>query len=355
MKNRKKVVLYLSVITLLSSTLLCADENATKAEEKIVQIEIPKVPDVPKVEAVVPTVKMVENGNIKPNETLEELLAPKKVIFSDHVAPPQFPIKKDVSTVKVEVGDIENGRVAAYLHAPLMSAEQVKEKLQKAGFNVLAEYKLEDKGDIVSIVFSDKAMEEGASKKTRGFASTLRVLIDTQNQIVNISNPIYVMKAFMQEEYNSELAVDALKRIRENFDGIKNSEDIVKFSVLEKFHFMENMPYYQDMQVVATGANDELLAKVKASGKTVYEQHLSNGSVVVGVELDKRTSKFVKKIGYLNGGLLPYPVLIENGEAKILEPRFYIALMYPMIKMSEFMTIATIPGAIQADCDKAFR
>jgi hypothetical protein len=198
-------------------------------------------------------------------------------------------------------------------------------------------------------------MEESATKKSRGFASTLRVVIDTQNELINISSPIYVMKAFMQEEYDSKLAEDVLKRLRENFEGLNNSKEIVKFSVLEHYQFMENMPFYQDMQVVAIGNNEDLLSKVKASKSVVYEQHLSNGSIVVGVELGKRTSKFVKKIGYLNSGLLPYPVLIENGEAKILEPRFYIAVMYPTLQMSEFMTIATVPGAIASDCDKMFR
>ncbi len=356
MRNTKKVVLCLSAFALFSASLLCADESsAIKSEENIVTIKLPKVPDVPKVEAVVPTVKVVENGNLKSNETLEEILAPKKVVFSDHVAPLHLAIDKDGKNTKIEAGDIDNGRVAAYLHSPLITVEQVKSNLEKAGFTVLAEYKVDDKGEIISIVFSDKAMEESAAKKDRGFASTLRVLIDTQNQIVNISNPIYIMGAFMQEEYNSKIAIDVLKRIRENFEGLKNSEESVKFSVLEHFQFMENMPFYKDMQVLATGKNDELLAKAKASNKIVYEQHMSNGTIVLGVELDKRTSKFVKKIGYINGGLLPYPVIIENGEAKILEPRFYISVMYPMLQMSEFMTIATVPGAITADCDKIFR
>jgi len=260
-----------------------------------------------------------------------------------------------MNATKVEVGDIDNGRVTAYLHSPLLTLEEVKSKLEKAGFSVLAEYKIDEKGEIVSIIFSDKEMEAAATKKARGFASNLRVLIDTQNKIVNISNPIYVMRAFLQEEYDSKLAQDALKRLRDNFEGLKNSEDIVKFSVLEHFQFMENMPFYKDMQVVAIGTNEELLAKAKASEKVIYEQHLSNGTIVLGVDLGNRTSKFVKKIGYLNAGLLPYPIIIENGEAKILEPRYYIAVMYPMIKMSEFMTIATVPGAITSDCDKVFR
>ncbi len=354
MKTTKKIILCMSAIALFDVNLLANETDVVKKEENIVTITMPKVPDAPKVEALVPKVVVVENGSAKPNQTTQELLEKEKVIFSDHVAPERF-AKKDAGAKKIEVGDIDGGRVAAYLHAPLLSVEQVKEKLEKAGFSVLAEYKIEEKGEITSLVFSDKAMQENASKKNRGFASTLRVTVDTQNNLVNISNPIYVMRAFMQEEYDAKLSEDMLKRLRDNFEGLTNSEEIVKYSVLEHFQFMENMPVYKDMQVIATGTNDELLAKAKKSNKVVYEQQLSNGSFVIGVELDKRTSKFVKKIGYLNSGLLPYPILIENGEAKILEPRFYISVMYPMLKMSEFMTIATIPGAITADCDKVFR
>ncbi len=118
---------------------------------------------------------------------------------------------------------------------------------------------------------------------------------------------------------------------------------------------MENMPYYEDMIKISTGKNDTLVAKAKKSKKLVFEQKLNDGSTLIGVKLSKRTSKFVKKIGYQNAELLPYPVLIENGEAKILDPKYYIAVMYPMLSMSEFMTIATVPGAIQKDCDRVFR
>ena len=211
------------------------------------------------------------------------------------------------------------------------------------------------KGKLVSIVFTNDALIKQASKSTRGFASSLRVLIDEQNSQISISNPLYVMKAFMQDTYDEKIAKDTLAKLHTIFKGLKNSKDVVKFARLERYQFMKNMPYYQDMVKVATGDNKTLLQKAKKSKKIVYEQHLDNGSVIIGVKLSKRTSKFVKKIGYQNSGLLPYPVLIENNTARILSPKYYIAVMYPNLSMSEFMTIATIPGAIQKDCDRVFR
>jgi hypothetical protein len=86
-----------------------------------------------------------------------------------------------------------------------------------------------------------------------------------------------------------------------------------------------------------------------------FTQTLENGSTLVGIKLSKRTRKFTTRIGRNNAAMLPYPILIENGKAKILDPKYYIAYMYPMLKMSEFMTIATTPDAMIKDCEKVFK
>lgn len=327
-----------------------------KAQKSDVVITMPLIPEVPQVQAKVPKLIVLDaDGNLIEKDKMEPYYTDKEVIFSTNVAPPRF--NRSVVSKKEEIlaGDIINSRVTAYLQTRLMDVKDVEEKLKAVGFKILATYKVDKKGVATSIVFTNEAMNKAASQNIRGFAGTLRILVDKKNKIVNISNPIYLMKAFMQKDYDKKIATDTLKAIRSAFPGVRNSEEMVKFRVLERFRFMENMPYYQDMKVVSTGDNKALLKKAKKSKKVVYTQHLSNGSIIVGVKLGKRTSKFVKKIGYQNSGLLPYPVLIENGEAKILAPQYYIAVMYPMLKMSQFMKIATVPGAIAKDIDRVFR
>jgi len=361
---KKTTAICISTFMLLSSNLLHAETKVSQVVEapktKIINIKLPKVPEVPKVMAVVPVVKMIVDGKeVSSKKILEEFEEPEEthetvMVFSNRV-PPGYNNKDKNEVKKAQTGDIENGRVAAYLHTALMSVEDVKANLTKAGFDIVATYKLDKKGKATSIVFTNKAMQTMASKKSRGFASTLRAVVDTKNKITSISNPIYVMKAFMQKEYDNKLATSTLKSLRDNFEGLKNSKEIVKFRVLERFHFMENMPYYQDMKIVGKGTNDALMKKAKKSKKIIYSHKLANGSYTMGVKLGKRTSKFIKKTGYTNAGLLPYPVLIEDGEAKILAPQYYIAVMYPMLKLSQFMKIATVPGAIEKDCDRIFR
>ncbi|OQX49729.1 MAG: hypothetical protein B5M46_04035 [Epsilonproteobacteria bacterium 4484_20] len=160
-------------------------------------------------------------------------------------------------------------------------------------------------------------------------------------------------KAFMQDNYDEKVARSALKKITGNFENLLNSKDKLKFQLLPKYQFMSGMPQYQDMVMIARG--NDLLKKIKNNKKVVFEQKLDNGATLIGVILGRRTNKFTGRIGTNNAALLPYPVLIENGEAKILDPKYYISVMYPLLQMSEFMTIATVPGAIIKDCEKVFK
>jgi hypothetical protein len=354
---KKTAVLKISTLVLLGLSSLVAQEVPQTNE---VIIKIPQVPEVPKVEAIVPKVVVV-NSNGTPISTQNVSYTQRekpKVVFSNRIAPEKYAVilskDKDEDSATL-AGDIKNGRVAAYLRTPLITVKDAEENLKKAGFDILATYVVDKKDSVTSIVFSNEDMKKAASKNMRGFAGTLRLVVDNKNKLVNISNPIYTMGAFMQKDFDEALANKTLAQLREAFTTLEESQEIVKFQVLERFHFMENMPYYHDMKIVSKAPNTDLLEKAKKSKQVVYEQHLADGSIVLGVKLSPRTSKFVKKTGYENSGLLPYPVLIENGEAKIMEPQYYIAVMYPMLKMSQFMKIATVPGAIGKDIDKIFR
>ena len=344
-QNYPKVFTAASFLLLTLSTLLA---------EYVVDIKIPKVPEVPKVEAKVPVGNTIYPDSKSNDAILKEIMKEDTWVFSDHVAPviEEKPATKSKNT---QAGDIENGRVAAYLHHKILPQEEVKSRLKKAGFDVLSTYKVDKKGKVLSVIFTNKELQEAAAKTNRGFASTLRLSLNTKEGLISISNPIYVLAAFMQKEYDSTLAEKTLEQLRAAFKGLKESDEVVKFRVLERFKFMEGMPQYQDMHVIKKAKESTLLAKAKKSKKIVYEQKLSNGSIILGVKLAKRTRKFVKKIGYHNSGLLPYPVLIEDGKVKMLDPKYYIAVMYPMLKMSQFMTISTVPGAIEKDIDKIFR
>jgi len=257
-------------------------------------------------------------------------------------------VVKTPSKSGTKVGD----KISTFLVAPYASVAQVSADLEANGFSVLASHKV---GDITTVVFTSPELKKMANRKNRGFASILRLTVDEKTKKISITNPLYFFKAYMQSDFRAVETRDLIAKLNNTFEGLKNSEDALEEDDLADFQFMMGMPYYKDMDVIAEGKNEELLAKVKASGKMIFEVKLENGSTLVGIGLSKRTAKFPTKIGTANASVLPYTVLIEKGEAKSLAPKYNIALFYPLLTMSKFMTIATIPGAITTELGNAFK
>lgn len=252
-------------------------------------------------------------------------------------------------------GHIEKEFVSAYLRGSLASAAQVEADLKNAGFEVLGVHDIDKKGDLTTIIFTCPSLKKMASKKNRGFMGALKVLVDDVNKQISISNPLYFAKAYLQDDFDKATAVKVLDKLNQTFEGLKNAKDGMEFDDLSGYHFAMSMPYYEDMESVASGDNAKLLEKAKASGSVVFELTLDNGATLLGVQLDKRTTKFAKKIGANNASVIPYTILIEDGKAKVLAPKYNLALHYPLLSMTGFMTIATVPGAILKDCKKIFQ
>ncbi len=248
-----------------------------------------------------------------------------------------------------------NGEISTFLTGPMASVAQVTADLKSNGFEVLSSMPIDKSGALTTVVFTNESLKKMAQKKERGFAGVLRLLVDETNKQISITNPLYFAKAYMQKEYDEGAALEILDRVNGAFEGLGNSKDKMPADALERYHFMMGMPYYEEMDEIAQGENGELLAKVKASGKMLFELPLGENATLVGVELDGRTSKFATKIGAANGAILPYTVLIEDGKARSLAPKYNIALYYPLLEMTQFMTIATIPGAIVSDLENAFK
>jgi len=304
----------------------------------------------------IPSVPMVPVAH-KSKENIDIL--DRSIKFSKRVPPNYIPHrfdkkkKKAHSSKNIRIGEVNHGRISAYLRGQFIEAKEVEEKLKTAGFDVLASVPVDKKGQLISIVFTDKSLVAMASKDNKGFIASLRALVDTKEKTFSIMNPLYMAKGYLQADYDEGAAKTILVKLIEAFPGLKNSKDSLKFQLLPKYQFMNGMPRYEDMIEVASG--NDLLEKLKDNESVAFTQTLENGSTLVGIKLSKRTRKFTARIGRNNAAMLPYPILIENGKAKILDPKYYIAYMYPMLQMTEFMTIATTPDAMIKDCEKVFK
>lgn len=250
----------------------------------------------------------------------------------------------------------EGTSVNTYLQGAHVDVKSAKSKLEAAGFEIIATYKPVKKGH--TVIFTNDALKAEAAKPGRAHAAILRLFIDDKEKIISFNNPVYFGKAYMQDDYNHDIFNAQLESISKAFPGLKASADKWEFDGLAGYQFMVSMPYYQDQEVVGEGSNDDLLAKAnkyKQGKMKVFEIKLSQNSTLLGYELGKRTSKFTKKIGRANAGLLPWTVAVENGKAKALSAKYHIAISYPLLDMSGFMGIMTVPGAVVKDLEKVFK
>ncbi len=359
MKHESKSII--SIVGLATSLILGAtvislaeDTNTTQEIARSggdVVITIPTVP-IPVTPIEVTTI----GGNPPVIENIDHYKL--RAMATSGNRPPVAEAKAKVEEKDTKVGEVQSSRVSSYLRGKLQSVESVTKSLKDAGFTVLSSMAIDKKAKLTSIVFTNEALTTMVDKKNRGFAGSLRVLVNEIDKEIAFNNPLYVSKAFMQDDFDANVTAKVLSDIRNAFPQLTNCKDQLKFNLLPKYHFMASMPYYQDMMVLAKGASTQALLdsiKEKNQKKIMFKHQISKDRVVIGIKLSKRTSKFINKIGTRNSGLLPYPIIIENGEAKILDPKYYIAIMYPELKMSEFMTIATVPDAIESDATKIFR
>ena len=253
---------------------------------------------------------------------------------------------------------LEGKVVNTYLVGEHVSVADAEEKLKAAGFEIVATYKSVKKG--TTIVFTNAALKVEAAKPGRAHAAVLRLFVDDKEKMISFTNPVYFGKAFMQDDYNHVVFNAALQSINDEFSGLKASADQLAFDDLGGYHFMMSMPYYADADVLGkANATTEITVEKARSYKkgkaVIFELKLSETSTLLGYDLGKRTKKFVKKIGRANAAILPYCVAVENGQASALNAKFYIALSYPLLDMTGFMGIATVPGAIEKDLAKAFK
>jgi len=247
--------------------------------------------------------------------------------------------------------------LSTYFDGTYSDIETSKAKLEKAGFTIVGTTKVEKKGLYNSIVFTNNKLKSVANVNGRGFLATMKLLVDDKNKKVRITNPDYFARAYMQGDYKEAMLKPVTEALEKVFGPLNGSDDKLDVNSIGKYHFMFGMPYYEDVMELGKGTTSELVAKAEKNAKKAYifTLKLSDDRYLVAVDLKKRTKKFVKKIGLHNGAILPYTILIENGKAVAMNPKYYIALSYPLLSMTEFTTIATVPGAIEKELTKLFK
>jgi hypothetical protein len=249
-------------------------------------------------------------------------------------------------------------KISAFLFGKYQDVPSVTQALTQNGFTVLSAEKVNKKGKLTTIVFTSDRLQKIAAKPQRGFGAVLRVLVNDIDHEISVTNPVYFEKAFLQSDYNPETVSTIAKRLRHTFPSLKEGKEKLPADTLASYHFMMGMPYYQDRIQVGQGEHNRLITALKnykGGKRTLFVLKLNDHTHLAGLTLGNRTAKFIKKIGTRNAAVLPYTILIQDNAAYILDPKYYLALNYPTLKMSQFMTIATVPGAIEKECARVFK
>ena len=145
-----------------------------------------------------------------------------------------------------------------------------------------------------------------------------------------------------------------LKSLHKALGDLYTVEDEYKLSKLPKYQFMMGMPYVDETINVGEGA--DLVSKLKDNKYVAYTLQLPNGATLVGHSLRSRTNKFLLKIDAAhNAHILPYRSMIKDGNAVMLDPKYYLAVSLPLLSMGEFMKIASTPAEIEKDIKRTYK
>lgn len=242
--------------------------------------------------------------------------------------------------------------VSAYLiYKDITSVKDAKEALSKNGFEIIGEYKpVKDKNNL--IVFTNPELKKVAAKEGRAFAGVLKLLV-LDGKGSKATNPEYFLKAMLQKDYDAKVGANITALLGKALGKSKDTKEIIADDNLEHYHFMFGMPYYEDLVKVASGDKAKLIKSLKANAgdDLIFELELPNGTYLAGVRFagSRGESFYTEKIDpkAKNVASLPYMVAIENGEAKIMHAKFYLALSYPLLEMVNFMKIGSTPGEIE--------
>jgi len=251
--------------------------------------------------------------------------------------------KKVLKGEKFIVGVSEPKKLTTYYISDPQTVEELKLKLEKNGFNILATDKIFENEIVIS--FTNEEL-----KNTNSFLSVLHMSVNENNEI-RVQNPSYFGAAFLQDEFIYGQFTETLKALELTLGEMYEVKDKLSLSELPTYHFMLGMPHFRDMIVVARGSDIlEKIAKSNTIKHISYVLKLPNGSTIVGHKLDHSTYDYLKKIKAENNAqIFPYEVMIKDEKAVMLSPKYYLALSLPLLSMTDFLKIASAPDQIEKE------
>jgi hypothetical protein len=260
---------------------------------------------------------------------------------------------------------------------PQAVADEVKGKVEGAGFEVVGSYSPYDSA-VILVITNDDLKKSAASSEYGGYGAGQRVSITKVDEEIQVSysNPLYYADAYrMEDTSGAKAALASLQSALGNAEVFGSGDKKLTSKDLRKYHYMFGMEYFDDPSELAEyDSYDEAVAAVEkglteGSGgvSKVYRIDIpGKDETVFGVALtdagcsgDEYVMSRVDKEAIRSTAHLPYEILVSEGDVYALYARFRIAISYPHLPMIQsdtgatFFNIMCAPNAIEEALTKA--
>ena len=250
-------------------------------------------------------------------------------------------------------------------------ADEVKGKVEGAGFEVVGSYSPYD-GAIVMAITNDELKKAAASTEFGGYAAGQRVTVTQVGDEVQVSytNPMYFANTYRIDDTSGPAnALKSLEATLGKETEYGTGEKQLSAADLRKYHYMFGMEYFDDPSELAeydsyeeaVAAVEEGLAQGRGGATKVYRIDIpGRNETVFGVALndsgcsgDEYIMSRVDKDAIRSTGHLPYEILVSDGDVYALYARFRIAISWPHLPMIQsdtgatFFNIMCAPNAIE--------
>ena len=250
-------------------------------------------------------------------------------------------------------------------------ADEVKGKVDAAGFEVVGTYSPYD-GAIIVAITNDDLKKSAASSDFGGYQAGQRVSITKVGDEIQVSysNPEYYANTYRLGDLSgATAALKSLETALGNKEVFGTGDKKLSAADLRKYHYMFGMEYFDDpselasydSQADAIAAVEEGLAEGRGGATKVYRIDIpGKDETVFGVALndsgcsgDEYIMSRVDKDAIRSTGHLPYEILVSDGDVYALYARFRIAISWPHLPMIQsdtgatFFNIMCAPNAIE--------
>ncbi|MGD2075083.1 MAG: hypothetical protein PVI91_12970 [Gammaproteobacteria bacterium] len=250
-------------------------------------------------------------------------------------------------------------------------ADEVKGKVEAAGFEVVGSYSPYD-GAIIMAITNDALKQSAASSEFGGYGAGQRVSVTKVGDEIQVAytNPVYFANAYrLDDTSGADAALKSLESAlgKEQVYGTGDKE--LSDDDLREYHYMFGMEYFDDPSELAeydsyeeaVAAVEEGLAEGRGGVEKVYRIDIpGKDETVFGVALtdtgcsgDAYIMSRIDKEDIRSTPHLPYEMLVSDGDVYALYARFRIAISMPHLPMIQsdtgatFFNIMCAPNAIE--------